>query len=453
MKIVNLVGREVLDTNGWPTIACDVTLDDGTIISSVAPTNFPRGPHEAAELRDGGIRLLGLGVQKSIDIIRDKIFPIVMGCAPDGVHTDLKLIELDGTNNKANFGANTVLAVSQAIFRAQAVAENMQLFELIALVCDHAQVTLPIPMITLIENNSQVLNSQITGANSQTTTLNKNNTQAAALFREYLAIPYGAKSARIAIERSVMLAHKLKEILIKNYNLNLANTNSSNNTNLKFPEFNFGPEGGLQANFESLTAPLDYIMLALKQFSLADDPLFALGLDANASSFYDRSTNLYQLNGQSYPNDKLIELYAQICQNYPIYAIEDGMSISDAAGWQLLNVALGQQIHIASDELLATNPERIAYAAEQQMVGAVVLKPAQIGTVTEAIQAIKLCQEQNLMTIVAHYGSDTMDTFMVDLGVGTNATHLKMGGLHGGNQIAKYNRLLEIEDFLINLQL
>ena len=129
------------------------------------------------------------------------------------------------------------------------------------------------------------------------------------------------------------------------------------------------------------------------------------------------------------------------------------MSISDATGWQLLNVALGQQIHIVSDELLATNPERIAYAAEQQMVGAVVIKPAQIGTVTEAIQAIKLCQESDLMTIIAHYGGDSMDTFIVDLGVGTNATHLKMGGLHGGNQIAKYNRLLEIEDILINLQL
>lgn len=425
MKIVNLVGREILDTNGWPTIACDVTLDDGTIVSSVAPTNVPRGPHEAVELRDGGTRLLGLGVQKSIDIIRDKIFPIVMGCAPDGVHTDLKLIELDGTNNKANFGANTMLAVSQAIFRAQAVAENMQLFELIALVCDHAQVTLPIPIITLIDSNAQILNSQVTGP---TIISNKNSTQVSKLFQEYLAIPYGAKSARIAIERSVMLAHKLQELLIKNRNLCLA-------------------------DFESPTAPLDFIMLALKQFSLADDPLFALGLNINASSFYDRNTNLYQLNGHSYTNDKLIELYAKICQNYPIYAIEDGMSVSDAAGWQLLNVAIGQQIHIVSDELLATNPERIAYAAEQQMVGAVVLKPAQIGTVTEAIQAIKLCQEQELMTIIAHYGGDSIDTFMVDLGVGTNATHLKMGGLQGGNQIAKYNRLLEIEDFLINLQL
>lgn len=429
MKIVNLVGREVLDINGWPTIACDVTLDNGSVVSSVMPTNIQRGPHEAMELRDGGARALGLGVQRSIEIIHNKIFPIVMGCAPDGVHTDLKLIELDGTSNKANFGANTMLAVSQAMFRAQAVAENMQLFELIALVCDHTQVTLPIPMITLIEDFSRAIElDQIATTNSIA-----NNTMT---FCEYLAVPYGAKSVRMAIERSVMLAHKLREIL------------NSTGTD----KISFGAEGGLQAHFKSSTEPLDCLMLALKQFSLADDPLFALGLDVAASSFYDRKSGTYQLGGQSYTNDKLIELYAQICQNYPIYAIEDGMAVSDAVGWQLLNTAMGQQIHIVSDELLATNPERIAYATEQQMIGAVVIKPAQIGTVTEAIQAIKLCQDQDLMTIVSHYSNETIDTFMVDLGVGTNATHLKMGGLHGGNQISKYNRLLEIEDFLINLQ-
>lgn len=421
MKIVNLTGREVLDANGWPTIACDVTLDNGIVVSSTVPTSLQRGPHEAVELRDGGARLLGLGVQKSLEIIHDKIFPVLMGCAPDGVHTDLKLIELDGTSNKTNFGANTMLAVSQAVFKAQAIAENMQLFELIALVCDHTQVTLPIPMITLIESPAR-------------TAKLINNSE---IFREYLAVPYGAKSVRMAIERSVMLAYKLREIL------------SSAGSNSIF----FGSEGGLQAHFKSNTEPLDCLMLALKQFSLADDPLFALGLNIAASDFYERKSGTYQLGGQSYTSDRLIELYAQICQNYPIYAIEDGMAVSDAAGWQLLNTAMGQQIHIVSDELLATNPERIAYALEQQMMGAVVIKTAQIGTVTEAIQAIKLCQEHGLMTIVAHYNSDSTDTFMVDLGVGTNATHLKIGGLHGGNQISKYNRLLEIEDFLVNLQL
>lgn len=410
MKMINIQGREILDAAGLPTIACDITLADQTVITGIAPSSSVPGPYAAAALRDHQARLLGLGVQQAIDLIRTQILPAFLGVTPDGVHLDLKLLELDGTDDKSRLGANTMLAVSQAVFRAQAYSEQMELFELIALVCDHSQVTLPIPLISMLQGPTLAPQSN----------------------PEYLAIPYGAKTARLALERTVLLRECLKRVLVANYG---AAAQSA--------------QGTLTADFPNLVAPLDNLLAAVELLPKTSDGQFALGINLAAQQCYQPSKQLYHFDQQKFDTDGLISWYIELCSQYPLYLLADGLAVNDWAGWKKLVQALGPYVHIAAGSLIASRSERLAYAAEQQALGAVIVQPLQVGTVTEAIQALKLAQEHDLMTILAASERETLDPFIVDLAVGTNTTHVQLGALNRGENVQKYNRLLEIEDFLL----
>ena len=408
MKIINIQGREVFDAAGLPTLACDITLANQLVFTGIAPSSSLPEPYAAVARRDHQACWLGLGVQQAIDIIRTKILPVFLGLVPDGVQFDLKLIELDGTSDRTQLGANTMLAVSKAVFRAQAAADNMELFELLALTCDHNQVTLPIPLVTLLQG-APVVGSP-----------------------EYFAVPYGAKTVRQALERTVVLRECVRRVLAANYGT-VAQTAS----------------GALVADFPQLLAPLDCLLAAIELLPQVGDGLFAVGLNMAAAHYYQPSKQLYQLPEQKLDRDSLLAWYIELCSRYPIYLLAEGLAEHDWQGWRKLVQALGPYVHIAANSLIASRPERLAYALEQQAVGAVILKPYQVGTVTETLQALKLAQEQGVMTIITAGERETADAFIVDLAVGTNATHVQLGALNRGENVAKYNRLLEIEDFLL----
>lgn len=408
MKILNIVGREILDSRGLPTVACDIILEDGACLSASVPAGSSKGKYESIELRDGDDRLMGLGVTKAVNIINNIIAPLFVGKEPNAVQYDLDMIQLDGTTNKSKLGANAILAVSMAMYKAHAYIENIHLYDFIAIVSGSDTISLPIPMINFINGGMHADNN--------------------LSIQEYLVIPYGAANVQEAIDKSVTLFYFLKQLLKINGKKVLT-----------------GDEGGFASDFSNDAEPIEFILKAIEEANLGTD-LFALGIDVAASQLYKDHT--YKFDGSVLDTEDLIKWYVQLCDAYNIYSIEDGLAEDDIKGWSTLTKAIGDSTLIVGDDLFATNPERIAYGIEHSLANAAVIKPNQIGTITESLQAIQLCQEYGMATIVSHRSGETTDTFIVDLAVGSNATHVKCGGLSRGERISKYNRLLEIENIL-----
>lgn len=413
MKIAKITAREIFDSRGMPTIECELILENGSTVTASVPSGLSRGANEAFELRDGGQRLMGKGVLKVIENIEGIIAPALVGKEPDVISMDLELIERDGTANRSKLGANTMLAVSIAVARAQAVINEMELYELIAYLCDHSSVTLPFPMFNIINGGVHTPESNLR-------------------IQEIMVVPVGAQSFRICLESVVMLYNRLKVTLKK-----------------KKKCVSFGDEGGLSADFFDDQEALDILMGVIEKEQKESGNRFVLALDIAASQFYNRKKNLYDWAGNSMGTQQLIELYTTLVAQYPIYSLEDGLSEHDYEGWQALTKELSGNVQLIGDDLFCTNPLAIVQGIEQRMATGVVIKPNQVGTVTETLQAIKLCSENDLISVVSHRSGETNDTFIVDLAVGTSSGYVKAGGITRGERLAKYNEFLRIEDELM----
>lgn len=410
MKIKKVVGREIFDSRGLPTIECELTLEDDFVARGSAPSGISRGDYEAKELRDGGDRLLGLSVHKAIEAIERTIAPELIEQEPNVVQSDIRLIELDGTERKEKLGANTMIAVSMAVCRAQAHVAGMDLYELIATISEATTVSVPYPLFNLINGGLHADNG--------------------LSIQEILVMPVGAKSFRQGMDFTVTLFYMLKEVMEAHGQRLLV-----------------GDEGGFAPIVSDPREALDYLMEAMVALDAEDE--FHIALDVAATTLYDAKSEKYRWGDKKCTADQMIEYYAKLLKNYPIYSIEDGLSFHDKEGWQRMTERLGEKIQIVGDDLYATDPERIAEGIELQLSNAAIIKPNQIGTITETIQALSLCQQYGMGTIVSHRSGETEDTFIADLAVGTSAGQFKSGGCTRGERMAKYNQLLRIEDALV----
>lgn len=410
MKILHVIGREIYDSRGLPTVECELILEDETRIRASVPAGRSCGLGEAVTLRDKD-RILGFGVSAAIDNLQNHIAPELIGQEPNVVSMDLAMIEKDGTEDKSNFGANAMLAASIALLKAQAHVENMHVYEMVAYLCDFESVTLPFPMFNIINGGVHADNN--------------------LWIQEFMVMPIGAQSFRASLESTVKIFYTLKALLEKN-NKRVA----------------LGDEGGFVPNFDDEQEALDFIMQAIELADVNNDE-FVLALDVAASEFYDSKTNKYTCNKKKFSSDSLITYYEKLSQQYPIYSIEDGLAESDYDGWKNLMKTLGEKLQIVGDDIFVTNPARILHGLEENLANAVLIKPNQIGTVTETLQAIKLCKANEVNTVVSHRSGETNDTFIVDLAVGTSSGQIKAGSCSRGERISKYNRLLRIEDTLM----
>ena len=410
MKILNIKAREIFDSRGLPTLACELFLENNLSVCASVPAGISRGMHESVELRDGGDRLLGYGVLKAIAIIENKIAPVLIGKKPNVVQMDVTMLELDDTPNKSRLGANAMLAVSLAVCKAQAVVESLELYEFIAYLCGFETVALPCPMFNVINGGLHA----------------DNNLQ----IQEIMIMPLEKISFRAALETATTVFHGLKKLLRQ----------QGKSTAV-------ADEGGFAPIFNNVEEALDLVMKAIEQYGNKSNIVIAL--DVAASHFYDAQTETYAWQGKQIDRKELIALYKQLIASYPIYSIEDGLGETDWSGWKQMTKVLGSQVKIIGDDIFTTNPQRIWWGIEHNTAQAALIKPNQIGTVTETLQAVKLCKEYNWDVIVSHRSGETNDSFIADLAVGVSAAQIKAGGCSRGERMVKYNRLLKIENNLV----
>jgi enolase len=411
MKITRVVGREIFDSRGLPTVECQIFLDDNLSVSASVPSGKSRGIYEAVELRDGGSRLAGMGVRNAIENLEKIIGPALIGKEPDVIALDRLIGELDTTPDKSKLGANATLAASIAVCKAQALVNEMEVYEFIAYLCNYESVTLPYPMFNIINGGVHADNK--------------------LSIQEFLMVPVGAESFRGSVEMAMSVSYELKNLLRK-YNKKVF----------------VGDEGGFAADFKDEREALDILMESMDLAGIKEGEI-VLALDVAASEFYDFEKRHYQWQGQLVSSDAMLDFYQGLINQYPIYSIEDGFSYDDVEGWKKMMQLLGGRIQIVGDDLFATNPARLIPGIEGGLANATVVKPNQIGTVTETLQVVKMCKEVGVHTVISHRSGETEDTFIVDLVVGTSAGQLKAGGCARGECIAKYNQCLRIEDALL----
>jgi enolase len=409
--IKEIRAREVLDSRGAPTVQADVILGNGLVGRATAPAGASRGKREALELRDGDAgRFFGLGVLGAVRNIRDEIAPELLGKDPGRQEEiDKLLIDLDGTGNKGRLGANAIVAVSMAVARAAALTAGVPLYHYLG---GEAASLLPVPQMNVINGGRHAENSLD--------------------MQEFMIVPKGAPSFSEALRMGSETFRSLKELL-KRKNHSVA----------------VGDEGGFAPDLKSGEEALDLIVTAIAEAGYQPGEEIAIALDPAASEFYDEEK--YQLKkpgaGKKSAED-MIALYSQWVKNYPIVSIEDGLAEDDWKGWELLTKALGQKIQIVGDDIFVTDPALIKKGIKQKIGNAVLIKVNQIGTVTETLEAIKTAREGNYRVVISHRSGETEDTFIADLAVAVNAGQIKTGSVCRSERIAKYNRLLEIEEAL-----
>jgi enolase len=412
MKIQDIHAREIFDSRGIPTIECDLFLSDGMMVTSSVPCGISRGMYEALELRDGGHRLMGLGVQKAVQVIDDIIAPLFVDRAPDLIEFDLEMIEADQTINKSHFGANAMLAVSMAVCRAQAYVENFELYEFIAHVSNYSSIALPCPMFNMLGGGMHA----------------DNNFD----IQEMLIVPTKELSFGQAMETGVTIFHALKKIL-KNKGKVTA----------------VGYEGGFVPSFRDEYEAFDVMMEAIHVSGRGENVM--ISLDVAASHLLNHETGLYSWFGNQLSSQELIEKYSSLSAQYPLYSIEDGLGQTDWNGWHAMKDAIGPHVKLIGDDLFVTDPQRIWNGIENDCATAALIKPNQIGTVTETLQAATLCKDNNWDVIVSHRSGETNDSFIADLAIGVSAGFIKAGGCSRGERMAKYNRILAIEQDLMTV--
>ena len=410
--IEDVLAREVLDSRGNPTVEVEVLLEDGTEGRAIVPSGASTGVHEAVELRDGDkSRYLGKGTLTAVKNVNEIIADEVIGLDPfDQPGLDKMLIELDGTPNKGNLGANAILGVSLAVARAAAASVGMPLFQYLGGVNGKV---LPVPMMNILNGGSHADNS--------------------VDIQEFMVMPVGADSFREALRMGAETFHNLKKILKE----------KGMNTNV-------GDEGGYAPDLKTNEEAIQVIIEAIEKAGYEPGKDICIALDCAASEFYDAENNIYDWKGEGRKMNaaELCAFYEEICGKYPVISIEDGMAEDDWDGWKLLVEKIGDKVQLVGDDLFVTNTERLKRGIEEGAANSILIKVNQIGTLTETLDAIEMAKKAGFTAVVSHRSGETEDTTIADLVVGVNAGMIKTGSASRTDRIAKYNQLLRIEELL-----
>ena len=413
-KIANIKAREVLDSRGNPTVEADVILEDGTLGRACAPSGASTGSREALELRDGDAsRYLGKGVRKAVEAINGQIRDALLGKdAADQRSLDQIMIDLDGTENKANLGANAILAVSLAAAKAAAVSLGKPLYEHIADVNGTSgKFSMPVPMMNIV-NGGEHADNPID-------------------VQEFMVMPVGADSIAEAVRWGSQIFHTLKKGLSE-----------------KGLATSVGDEGGFAPNLASTRDALDFIMTSIEKAGFTPGDDVVLALDCASTEFF--RDGKYEISGEklSLTGDEMAAYLAKLCEDYPIKSIEDGMAEDDFEGWKALTQMIGDKVQLVGDDLFVTNPERLKMGIEQGMANSLLVKVNQIGTLTETLTAVDMAHRAGFTSVMSHRSGETEDATIADLAVATNCGQIKTGSLARSDRLAKYNQLIRIEEEL-----
>ena len=408
--IVDIIGREILDSRGNPTVECDVLLESGAMGRAAVPSGASTGSREAIELRDGDAsRYLGKGVLTAVEHVNTEISEAMMGLdATEQAYIDRILIDLDGTENKSRLGANATLAVSMAVARAAAEESGLPLYRYLG---GSAAMAMPVPMVNVINGGAHA----------------NNNLD----LQELMIIPVGAPSFREAMRWSAETFHALKKILHDRHMSTAV-----------------GDEGGFAPNLDNHESAIRLILEAIERAGYEPGGQIALGLDCAASEFY--RDGQYHLAGEGLilSAPQFTDLLATWCDRYPIISVEDGMAENDWTGWRGLTDALGDRIQLVGDDLFVTNTKILRQGIDQEVANSILIKINQIGTLTETFAAIELAKRNNYTAVISHRSGETEDTTIADIAVATNAMQIKTGSTSRSDRMAKYNQLLRIEEDL-----
>lgn len=410
--IVDVHGREVLDSRGNPTVEVEVTLADGSFGRAIVPSGASTGEFEAVELRDGDDkRFLGKGVLKAVEHVNGELADLLVGRdALDQRGADLAMIELDGTANKGRLGANAILGCSLAIARAAAQATDQPLYSYLGGANAH---TLPVPMMNILNGGVHA----------------DNNVD----FQEFMIMPVGAPDFATGLQWATQVYHTLKNILKK----------AGLSTGV-------GDEGGFAPDLKTNAEPFVYLMQAVKEAGFEPGRDFMFAMDPATSEVYDKERGLYVLKGEGreLTSDQMIDYWEELVNTYPIISIEDGLAEEDWEGWQKLTERLGKKVQLVGDDLFVTNTQRLKKGIELGAANAILIKVNQIGTLTETLDAIETAKRAGYTAVVSHRSGETEDTTIADLAVATNAGQIKTGAPARTDRVAKYNQLLRIEEAL-----
>jgi len=407
-KILELRGREILDSRGNPTVEADIRLASGAAGRAAVPSGASTGSREAVELRDGGERYLGKGVQKAVAFLNGEIRDSLIGLGDtDQQALDQSMIELDGTDNKARVGANSILAASLAFAQAQAAEEDKPLFQMLG----EGPYQMPVPMMNIINGGAHADNS--------------------VDIQEFMILPVSAASFAEALRYGTEVFHALKSVL-KQQGMNTA----------------VGDEGGFAPDLPSNTAALETIMVAIEKAGFKPGKDIYLGLDVASSEFYKDGIYSLESEGKEFDAAGFTDFLAGLVDAFPVISIEDGMDESDWAGWAVLSERLGANIQLVGDDLFVTNTAILAEGIEKKIGNSILIKPNQIGTLTETLNAINMAVAAGYSAVVSHRSGETEDAIIADIAVGTAATQIKTGSLCRSDRMAKYNQLLRIEEIL-----
>ncbi len=407
-KIKKIIGRQIFDSRGNPTIEVDITLEDGSFGRASVPSGASTGAYEAYELRDGEQTLSGKTVLKAVEGINTEISNILYGMeASEQEEIDNKMIDLDSTNNKSRLGANAILGVSLALSRAQANSEDKPLYEYLN---SSDSYILPVPMMNLINGGAHSNNS--------------------LFIQEFMIMPISAETFNHAIITGSEIFHSLKNLL----------ENDGFSTNV-------GDEGGVAPDLKTSEDALSYLCKAIEKagYRLEEDIVFAL--DIAASELY-KDGQYFLSNDNASSSDDLINMWEELTNKYPIFSIEDPLHEDDWSGWVNLNDRIGKKIQIVGDDLFVTNPERLKMGIEKNAANSILIKVNQIGTITETLETIDIAKNNKYSCVISHRSGETEDTFIADLSVATNSGQIKTGSMTRSDRVAKYNQLIRIESDL-----
>jgi len=401
---------EVMDSRGNPTVKATVQLSDGTRESAIVPSGASTGKREALELRDGGNRYMGKGVLKAVENVNTQIADAIMGLSPfNQAVVDAAMKEIDGTENYSNLGANAVLGVSMAVARAAAKSLGMPLYRYLG---GANAMVMPVPMLNIINGGSHADNS--------------------VDFQEYMIMPVGFEDFAEGLRASAEVYHNLKKIL-KDRGANTA----------------LGDEGGFAPDLSSNEEPIQVIMEAISKAGYKAGEQIAIALDVAASELVCEGGYRLDSENRTVTSEQMVDYYADLCSKYPIVSIEDGLSEDDWAGWKILTDRLGSKVQLVGDDLFVTNAKILAEGIEKGIGNAILIKPNQIGSVSETMQTVRLAQRNGYKCVMSHRSGESEDAFIADFAVALNCGEIKTGSTARGERTAKYNRLLEIENEVV----
>jgi enolase len=405
--IDDVFADEILDSRGNPTVRVTVTLSDGTSANAIVPSGASTGSKEALELRDGGDRYMGKGVLQACENVNGIIANELIGVSPfDQAAVDGIMLDLDGTENKSKLGANAILGVSMAVARVAAKALDLPLYRYLG---GSNAVILPTPMLNVINGGSHADNS--------------------VDFQEYMIMPTGFDNFDDALRASVETYHHLKKLLSEN----------GHSTAL-------GDEGGFAPNLSSNEEPLEYLVKAIEKAGYKAGEEITIAMDVASSEIYEDGLYNLESENKKLTSAELVEYYANLCEKYPIVSIEDGLDENDWDGWKILTEKLGDKVQLVGDDLFVTNKKILTDGIEQGIANAILIKPNQIGSVTETMQTIRLAQRNNYKCVMSHRSGESEDAFIADFAVALNCGEIKTGAPARGERNAKYNRLFEISN-------